>query len=340
LDVFKELITEPLEQDTLFKELVVQQKEATTAIGQMAEYLKEYQNVVDFALKDSNQKLLYELKSQFNKLSLLLNPDLVGVNRMDDVATVVSSENTPVDVLSKSYLIKMAENTIYYTTTTNRAYYTVGYLSSLTTSYAYYDEGYSNEPGTAQNIKIVSDSTSDTSNGTGAQKVTVGGLDSSHLRITEVITTNGTTAVTSVNQFTYIDRINVTQVGSNGFAVGNISATNTGGGTTYGKISAGENTWRAGKFFVPSNQAAYVDLWVVGGSTTAVRSQLLATSVSELPPGPLAIRAGAFTNTSSVVIPFPVPIRVPNSGLITIRGRTNNTTSEVNTAFDIHVRVE
>lgn len=78
----------------------------------------------------------------------------------------------------------------------------------------------------AQQLQIVSDSIADTSAGTGARTILITGLDANYAEISETITMNGTTNVTTTNSYLRLNHMVVKTVGSNNRAVGEITASN------------------------------------------------------------------------------------------------------------------
>lgn len=110
-------------------------------------------------------------------------------------------------------------------------------------------------------LDIISSSANDTNTaGTGVRKVKVVYLDSSNNLIESAnINLNGTTLVTSV--LTGVNAVlwmEVTEVGSGGFAAGNIRLRINGGTVEVEQISTGGNKSMSGFFQVPSGYNAFV----------------------------------------------------------------------------------
>lgn len=104
-------------------------------------------------------------------------------------------------------------------------------------------------PSTAGKISVSSSSTSDTSAGTGARTIKIIGLDSNYDRLEETITMNGTSTVTSTNNFLRINSAYVVTSGSNETNVGDI--TFVIGGNNQGVISATIGQTQRSHFTVP-----------------------------------------------------------------------------------------
>lgn len=78
--------------------------------------------------------------------------------------------------------------------------------------------------GSAETLSVVSSSASDAAAGTGARTVKITGLDSSYAEITETITLNGTTPVTTTATFWRVLTAEVLTAGSGNFNAGTITA--------------------------------------------------------------------------------------------------------------------
>jgi hypothetical protein len=101
-------------------------------------------------------------------------------------------------------------------------------------------------PGSAVQMSAVSASASDT------MAVLISGLDDEYNALAEIITMNGTSAVTTANSFYRINSA-VILAGSN---VGDITISN--GGTTYAFIEAGVGTTQACVYTVPAKHSLYI----------------------------------------------------------------------------------
>jgi hypothetical protein len=83
----------------------------------------------------------------------------------------------------------------------------------------------------ATSLEVVSTSANDTAAGTGAQSITVAGLNLAGTEISVTVPTNGLTAVPLVTQFYRINSVSVTTVGSGLRNLGTIRVQDVGGGT-------------------------------------------------------------------------------------------------------------
>lgn len=335
--IFLEILAELREMNRVNKELLITNKENSKAIDQMSGYLTDYQKILDFVLEDNkkqHQQLMQKLRLEMNKAALLLKPEMIGLTRPN--FKIFSDTNYSVYVQNKTLDQKMAENAVFATQQTNRAYYRTGFLSNLSTSaYQQFDEGYSTYIPSTQTLRVVSTSASDTTGGTGARTVTLSGLDGNFLRIFETINMNGTTPVLTTKQFRQIDSIFVTTVGSNQFAVGTISVTNTGATTTFGAVPPSFNTWQSGRFFTDANSTGFITSWTFGSYNATVRA-VLRCSATGGTDGASVTRASAVESDNTIEVPFPIPIRVAKQGIVSVWGLAKGPNSEVTTSFELY----
>lgn len=124
---------------------------------------------------------------------------------------------------------------------------------------------------TAETIDVESDNVADTSTGTGARKIKLIGLDANWDKISEDITMNGTTAVTSVNSYIRILRAFVIEAGTFqspcGVNTGNITFTSaTQGEQSYMQEGKGKTT--GSRWSIPRNIDGYLTRIAVQCPTT------------------------------------------------------------------------
>jgi hypothetical protein len=113
----------------------------------------------------------------------------------------------------------------------------------------------------ADTLNVVSSSVNDDGSpaGTGAQSVIIYGIDENYLAITEVVTLDGTTPVTTSNQWLGVNRVSIYLAGSLGQNDGNITVTRTTGGSVQGYMPATLGTTQQAIFFVQDNHTALID---------------------------------------------------------------------------------
>lgn len=119
--------------------------------------------------------------------------------------------------------------------------------------------------GTEYFIRSSSANDTNTGPGTGAQQVRITYLDSAGALQTKTALLDGTTGVSIGLDLAYIQWAEVSAVGSNTAAVGNITISTVTGAPTVAQtveyIQANENKSRSGRFKVPTGYTGYLHLW-------------------------------------------------------------------------------
>ena len=173
-------------------------------------------------------------------------------------------------------------------------------------------------PAAAQQMAVVSTSASDTSAGTGTQKVTIDYLDVNHAPHREVVTLNGTTPVNTVaTNILRVNKMYSSQVGTNGYPVGDIALKNTGGTVTYSQMKAGRNTAQQVVYTVPAGKTLYLSQWMIAAGASASNHFTQVVLRSTAWDG-YAITGGGFLTVDPVSIQdgaisqvFTIPVKIP-----------------------------
>lgn len=146
-------------------------------------------------------------------------------------------------------------------------------------------------PPSALQMKVSSSNANDTSAGTGARTIYIGGLDSDHNTVSEIVTLNGQTAVLTANSYLHINEAYVTSAGSSNSAEGDVYIGNgvvTAGvpATVYDVISYDYNKRVTGSYTVPAGYTAYLEqgLFSTGSSSggTSVTGRLMARGTNNI----------------------------------------------------------
>lgn len=115
----------------------------------------------------------------------------------------------------------------------------------------------------AETLRIVSSSANDTANGTGARSVVITGIKSDNTQGQDVVTLNGTTAVTSNVAFKFVNRVAVLSSGSNKKNAGNIHLNQSSSDIGLAYIPATYGVTQQSHYRVPGNYRCYInDLYV------------------------------------------------------------------------------
>ncbi len=118
-------------------------------------------------------------------------------------------------------------------------------------------------PTTALQMSVSSENANDTSAGTGARTIYISGLDANSNTVSETVSMNGQTAVTTANSYLHINQCYVATAGSLDSAAGSIyigTGTVTLGvpATVYDVIQYDYNTRITGSYTVPAGYTGYV----------------------------------------------------------------------------------
>lgn len=138
---------------------------------------------------------------------------------------------------------------------------------------------------TSQQLYLVSTNDNDGKTGApnsiGARTVRVVYLDGAGLQQVVTYALDGTTPVPIMADATFIQWMEVSSVGSNEVAVGDLAITSTNGAatiaTTFEFIKAGGNRSLSGRYKVPSGCHAHLIHWDVGAIGTSMDTRLRAT---------------------------------------------------------------
>ena len=187
-------------------------------------------------------------------------------------------------------------------------------------------------PAAALQMTVSSSSANDTSAGTGARTVLITGLDADYNVISESVTLNGQTAVTTTNSFL---RINSMLVATAGTGLANAGAIYIGSGTVtsgvpatvYNVIAIGFNTATSSQYTIPAGYTGYLVIARIGlaqdAGTTLItaRTRFIGTNGIAI-TGPLIV-----ANNGISTIDFSYPIALAEKTRIqgeAIGGADNN----------------
>lgn len=205
-----------------------------------------------------------------------------------------------------------------------------GYNSSVSSTYEpITDLGTNNLPTTAAVVSIVSASTADTSAGTGARTISVQGLDEDYNQVTETVTMNGQSAVTTTGTFIRVFRMRVETAGTGEVNAGNITASI--GGSDVARITANEGQTLMAVYTVPKRKKAY--LIKFQGSLSKNQEANFQLRAREFGGG-WNVKALWGTFSQSVNYDYPVPLAFDSKTDIQVRGKAG-ATSEMGAIFDL-----
>lgn len=171
-------------------------------------------------------------------------------------------------------------------------------------------------PDNAIQMKVSSSSTSDTSAGTGARTIVLEGLDADHNEISETVTLNGQTAVTTTKSYLHINNAYVASAGSGLSAAGSIyigTGTVTAGvpATIYDIIAFDYNARVTGSYTIPAGYTGYLTqgLFSAGqlSGSTSITGRLMTRGTNSI-----RMTAAVVTlNNGSADYAFEYPVPIP-----------------------------
>lgn len=153
-------------------------------------------------------------------------------------------------------------------------------------------------PTVASTMLVTSSSASDT-----AVTILISGLDSAYARISESVTLNGTTAVTTTQSFFRINSV-ITTAGN---AVGTVYVKDAGG-VVYAQIAIGSGKTNMSVYTVPAGYTAYFTQFDAF-SSTSVTSGVYATFRSLVTSSTgvnNVVLSAPFLNTYAITRPYPI----------------------------------
>lgn len=176
-------------------------------------------------------------------------------------------------------------------------------------------------PSAALHMTVSSSSANDTSSGTGARTIYISGLDANYNEVSETITLNGQTAVTTANSYIHINEAYVATAGSGNSAAGSIyigTGVVTAGvpATVYDIIAFDYNRRITGSYTIPAGYTGYVSegLFSAGqsGGSNAVTGRLMTRGTNNI-----RLTAAVVTlNNGTADYVFEYPIGVPEKTTI------------------------
>lgn len=197
------------------------------------------------------------------------------------------------------------------------------------------DGGSIPHPTVASVLKISSSSSDDTSAGTGARTVYIGGVDGDYNVVSETVTLNGQTEVNTTNSYLYVNSFYVLTTGSGEANAGNINAgtgTVTAGvpAVLYDIIAAGYNNRTTGHYCVPAGYTGYMVTGTITSGQASGSTSVTAFLKQHGDDGILRVGAVTTLNNGSIVYDFDPPYVIPEKhcvGASAIGTANNNSVS-------------
>lgn len=192
------------------------------------------------------------------------------------------------------------------------------------------DGGTVPHPTSASQLTVASTDINDDGSpvGTGARTVYIEGLNGSYEVVSETITLNGTTGVTTSNSYLYVNQFYVATVGSGGANAGDITA--KVGATLYDIIATGYNKRTTAHYCVPAGYSAYITEGTFTAGQASGSTGVTGFLKSHGPDGIVRVAAVTALNNGSVQYDFSNPLTIPEKtcfGATAVGSANNNLVS-------------
>lgn len=185
-------------------------------------------------------------------------------------------------------------------------------------------------PASALTMSVVSSSAADAAAGTGMRTFLLEGLDADRVAISEVITLNGLTAVTTTKQYLRINNATGLTAGSGGTNAGTITISNAG--TTYSAIQIGDGRSQNAFYSAPSSSAIYV----TGLNFSTAQGKAAEISTWVRPLNGMFFKAGStYMFETATQIQLTPPVKGPRGCDVELRGLATAAGTPVACGFDI-----
>lgn len=192
-------------------------------------------------------------------------------------------------------------------------------------------------PATAIQLSVSSDNAADTAAGTGARTVYLEGLDTNFNTITETVTLNGQTAVTTTRSYLHINNCYVLTAGSGNSAAGTIyfgTGTVTAGvpATVYDVIQFDYNARVTGSYTVPAGYTAYVSQGLFSSGQSSGSGPVTGRLMTRGPNNIRLTAAVTTVNNGAADYAFEYPLVVPEKTTVEAQAvgtGTNNACSSL-----------
>lgn len=186
---------------------------------------------------------------------------------------------------------------------------------------------------TAGSVSVISSDAADDIDGTGAQKITIQGLDANWLPKSLEVDMDGTSSTTVASTFIRVFRAFVSQAGSGEVNAGDITLSI--GGTTVAKISADMGQTLMAVYTVPAGFTAYITQWSFSSGASASNKYLDGRLIVRKNAGIIQTKARATVQNTAFVQDLPKATVVSEKDDIEVRAVTSSGTDAVSGTFTV-----
>lgn len=187
----------------------------------------------------------------------------------------------------------------------------------------------------AQTVDVVSTAAADTSAGAGLQTVMLYGLDTDYNELSELVTMNGTSAVTTTASFLRLWRMVSVSTGSGGVNAGIITASQTTSGDVMAEVEIGHGQTQICVWTVPNGKTAYLKSvhYALAGKTSGNGSGRLVMMAQNGTTNRTLEWSVQGAGTSLFNAPFDPPMAIPQKTDLCIEGDASTTGLEFSGAM-------
>ena len=186
---------------------------------------------------------------------------------------------------------------------------------------------------TAGSVSVVSSDAADDIDGTGAQKITIQGLDANWLPKSLEVDMDGTSSTTVASTFIRVFRAFVSQAGSGEVNAGDITLSI--GGTTVAKISADMGQTLMAVYTVPAGFTGYITQWSFSSGASASNKYLDGRLIVRKNAGIIQTKARSTVQNTAFVQDLPKATVVSEKDDIEVRAVTSSGTDAVSGTFTV-----
>jgi len=186
---------------------------------------------------------------------------------------------------------------------------------------------------TAGSVSVVSSDAADDISGTGAQKITIDGLDENWLPKSLEVDMDGTSSTTVASTFIRVFRSFVSQAGSGEVNAGDITLSI--GGTTVAKISADMGQTLMAVYTIPAGFTGYITQWSFSSGASASNKYLDGRLIVRKNAGIIQTKARSTVQNTAFVQDLQKATVVNEKDDIEIRAKTSSGTDAVSGTFSV-----
>ena len=191
-------------------------------------------------------------------------------------------------------------------------------------------------------VEVASTSANDTAAGTGARTITIYGLDTAGLEVSESVTLNGTTPVAATLTYLHVHRIRVDTAGTGLTNAGTITVANVATAWVAGvastatdvevQVPVGYGQSQCCRYTIPAGKTGYItNIYIIAAASKTVTFQL----IQAIDSGVERVTFEGTLINSEFLHRFGPAVSVPENTTILMRAKVDVGTAEVSAGIDL-----